>query len=124
MLRNLLAIPYSLVDEFEAIDDELHANWPICDLPACNSMAYGSLLLKLQIAQLWPRRQASEIYENVETVARDIANLVVSVHPDVDGLKHDTCKERASFMNPVKELMKNVEDPVLECHRLHMGRGR
>lgn len=124
MLERLLALPYAWIDDFETINDDHHQNWPLCGLPACSAMVYGSLLLRLQVAQLWPRRKASEIYWSVATVAADIKGLALSVHIDMNEMKHDTCGERVKFADQVEEILKNVEDPVLDCHRLHMAGGR
>ncbi|KAE8447176.1 hypothetical protein EG329_011007 [Mollisiaceae sp. DMI_Dod_QoI] len=117
-IERLLAIPYSYIERFN------NGQSTVCTIKSksCDAILYGSLLLQLGQLSLWPKKNAEDIKSRVDSLAKNIRNLVITslqTIPGAQGEDHSGCMA-PSFKVEVDKIMTSIPSPVLEYHRSHI----
>lgn len=89
---------------------------------ACDAMAYGSIVLGLQVADLFPRILAENVTMSVNELAASLKNITIHGMPESNSyyrVNHEKCGVR-SFQQLVNKALKAPRNPVLDSHLIHL----
>ncbi|KAG4438574.1 hypothetical protein IFR05_005949 [Cadophora sp. M221] len=116
-IESLLAIPYAMVSKYERTNDNLCQLGDVAgEDNACDGTSWGSLTRRMQIAGLWPIKSIDEVYLSVE----ELASAIESIHIYYFHAHHNC--GNSNFHKEVARVLRKIESPVMDMHRVHMAR--
>ncbi|CAG8974804.1 hypothetical protein HYALB_00000417 [Hymenoscyphus albidus] len=132
-ISKILEVPYNLAEKLQSMfmrrklttqesghhystpETECHENEQDCD-----DLFYGSLMLNLTWAHLWPKKRADEIHISAKALAEELTELRIS-HLTADGWSHESCPPKTHIKYGISNILAtNPPTPVLDSHILHI----
>lgn len=119
-IQALLDLPYSFVDIFVTATAK---NTTICDdrdeKSQCDALTYGSLLLRLQSLQLWPRKSSTDINISINNLVEKLKAVKVISFPSRSRYGHGRCG-LGDYWESISSVTTSIPGPKLSSYPRHM----